>query len=113
VHEEAVVVGALDQVGWREQGPLGVGPSPSGADDVALPGPDPVGVGAYLLERRNLEPAIEALRAFRECLNRAEGLDLGQREVRREPPGLLDAVDDGRTPPVRELGAASDIGGVR
>jgi hypothetical protein len=63
--------------------------------------------GDDLVERRDLEPAVELLRPLRERLYRPQGLDLGQREVRGEEARLLGAVDDGRALAVCELRVAA------
>jgi hypothetical protein len=63
-----------------------------------------------LLQRRDGEAATELLRAVTERLHGTQGLDLGKREVGREPALLRDAVDDRRAIAVRELGVLADVG---
>ena len=64
-----------------------------------------------LLQGRNLELAVELLRALGEVLHPAQALDLGEREVGGEETGVGRAIDDDGAPARGELGAARHVGG--
>ena len=66
-----------------------------------------------LLERRHLEAAVVdrvALADVRDPLLRPQRLELGEREVLREPAGDRGAVDRLRRLAARELGVVGDVG---
>src|SRR4029077_9517666 len=65
--------------------------------------------GDDLLDGRDLEPAVELLRPLRKRLDRPQRLYLRQREVRREPPLVLGAIDDRGTTTAGKLGMVGHV----
>ena len=91
-------------------GVLGLGVD---ADPAAAAAGVALGERDHLLEGRDPVPAVELLRAVRERLDRAQGLDLGEREVGGEPALVLGPVDRRLALAARELGVILHIGRVR